>query len=377
MKHVVIVGGGTGGTIAANVLARKTSKDKVKITLIDKSGKHYYQPAFLYTALGEIKSESSVVRDESQLISKRVRLIIDEAVKIDPADRRVDLAKGGSLNYDYLIIATGARIVPEEVPGYEASYNFYDYQSALKLRRALESFKGGVIAIGVGGIPYKCPPAPGEFSCLLDYYFNRRGIRDKVEIHFLYPLPRPFPERSVAGVMMELMERKNIHFHPMFNIEYIDPKKKIVYSLEGEELKFDLLVMVPPHKGAKVVENSDIKAPGGWITVDKYTLNLPDYDDAYAIGDATDLPISKAGVVAHYEGKVVAERIAAEVAGKEPTSRYDGTVRCFCDAGYRKAITIKFNYETPPKKPKPSFIWYIMKMLVNKTYWSLVLKGWV
>lgn len=374
MKKIVILGGGTGGTIVANVLARKISRD-IEILVINDSPYHIYQPAFLYRALGEMLDQSKIMREERRLLNKNVKLIIDKALKINLQNRLIHLESGKQLDYDYLVISTGSRIVPEEVQGYQASYNFYSLEDADRLHKALERFSEGVIVVGVGGIPYKCPPAPAEFCCLLDYYFTKRGIRNRVEIHYLSPLPRTFPHEAVAESITEIMEEKGIGWHPMFNIESIDPEKKIVNSLEGESLKFDLLVIVPPHRGAEVIERSELGVEGGWIPVDRHTLQYRDYDEVYAIGDATNLPVSKAGSVAHFEAKVVAERICSDLMGYTPTAVYDGRVTCFCDAGFKKAIHMSFNYEKPPKKPKFSYLWYLGKEMVNKFYWSLILKG--
>mgnify|MGYP001772591155 CR=1 FL=1 len=374
MKKIVVLGGGTGGTVVANILARKISRE-AEITLVNNSPQHIYQPGFLYLALGEILDESKIIREEEKLLDRKIRLVIDNAVKIDVQDRMVSLSSGKQLEYDYLVISTGSRIVPEEVQGYEASYHFYSLEGARRLHEALERFREGVIAVGIGGIPYKCPPAPAEFCCLLDYYFTKRGIRNKVEIHYLSPLPRTFPHEAVAEAITEMMEKKGINWHPMFNIESIDPEKKIVNSLEGETLKFDLLVMVPPHRGSEVIEASGLGVDGGWVPVDKHTLQYKDYSEVYAIGDATNLPVSKSGAAAHFEAKIVADRISSEIMGHEPRATYNGRVLCFCDAGFRKAIYMDFNYERPPKKPRFSYLWYLGKQMVNKFYWSLILKG--
>ncbi|MEM3399119.1 MAG: FAD/NAD(P)-binding oxidoreductase, partial [Nitrososphaerota archaeon] len=331
MKKILVVGGGTGGTIVANVLARKLSRKEAEITVVSESPKHIYQPAFIYTALGYNLHERDIVRGEEELLDKNVKLIIDNALRIDVEDRYVVLERTGKLDYDYMVIATGSRIVPEEVPGYQATYHFYGLEEANRLSKALEEFSGGVIAVGIGGIPYKCPPAPAEFCCLLDYYFTRKKIRDKVEIHYLSPLPRTFPHEAVAEAITEMMEKKDIHWHPMFNIESVDPEKRIVYSLEGESLRFDLLVMVPPHRGAKVVEESGLGVDGGWIPVDKHALQYKDYSEVYVIGDATNLPVSKSGAAAHFEAKVVGDRIYADITGKKSKPVYDGRVLCFCD----------------------------------------------
>lgn len=374
MKRIIILGGGVGGTVAANVLAKKLKKE-AKIVLISKSEKHIYQPSFLSIATGRIKDESKIIREEKEIIGRNIELIIDEASRIDLENRKISLKSGKQVDYDYLVISTGSRIVPEEIKGYEISYTFYSLDGARKLNEALEKFKGGTIAVGIAGIPYKCPPAPSEFCFLIDQYFRKKGIRDKVEIHFLSPLPRPFPHEAVAKELIKLMEEKRIYFHPMFNIEYIDPEKKTVYSLEGESFKFDMLVMVPPHRGSEVIEKSELGVEGGWIPVDKHTLQYKNYSEVYAIGDATNLPISKAGSVAHFEAKIVAERISSEIKGYGAKAIYDGKVICFIESGFRKAGYIKFNYENPPKEPSFNYFWYIGKMMINKFYWSLVLKG--
>lgn len=374
MKKIVILGGGTGGTVVANILSRKVSRNN-EILVINDSPYHTYQPAFLYRALGEMLDQSKIMKEERRLLNKNVKLIIDKALKINLQNRQINLDSGKQIDYDYLVLSTGSRIVPEEVQGYQVSYNFYSLEDAVRLHEALMKFIEGVIVVGIGGIPYKCPPAPAEFCCLLDYYFTNRGTRDKVEIHYLSPLPRTFPHEAVAESITEIMEKKGIHWHPMFNIEFIDPEKKIVNSLEGESLKFDLLVMVPPHRGAEVIERSELGVEGGWIPVDKHTLQYKDYDEVYAIGDATNLPISKAGSVAHFEAKVVAERIYSDLTGYTSKAVYDGRVTCFCDAGFRKAIYMTFNYEKPPKKPRFSYLWYLGKEMVNRFYWSLILKG--
>ncbi|MEM1531386.1 MAG: FAD/NAD(P)-binding oxidoreductase [Nitrososphaerota archaeon] len=375
MKKVLILGGGVGGTIVANVLARKVSPSEANITLVDATGKHTYQPGFIYVAFSDAKPEN-LVRNERSLLDKHINLIIDEAILIESNERRVRLKSGRILEYDYLVVATGARLCPEELPGFKAAHHFYDLDASIRLRRALDNFPGGRVVIGIGGIPYKCPPAPAEAACQLDYYFTRRGSRHKAEIHYLSPLPRVFPLESVAPLVQEIMESKNIQYIQLFNVERIEPEKGLVHSLEGESLKYDLLIVVPPHKGAKVIEDSGLGDKGGWIPTDKYTLRVKGYDDIYAIGDATDIPISKAGATAHYEAKIVAENIAAEIKGSGMIKRYDGKVRCFCDAGFKKGITMVFDYEHPPKPTRLSRKWYYAKMLVGKLYWSLVLKGW-
>ncbi|MEM2883073.1 MAG: FAD/NAD(P)-binding oxidoreductase [Nitrososphaerales archaeon] len=375
MKNVVILGGGVGGTIVANITSRKLKKD-ANVTLIDKSGKHIYQPGFVYVAFGD-EQIRNIVRDEHSLLNNNVNLITKEATKIDPKNRKVFLDDGESLDYDYLVIATGSRIVLEEVKGLkEGAYHFYEAEAAEKLRQALKSFTGGKIVVGVGGVPYKCPPAPAEAACQLDYYFEKRGIRDKVQIEFLSPLPRVFPLEAVNPFVTKIFEEKKIAYHTFFNVDYVDPEVKKVYSLEGESVDYDLLILVPPHRGAKVIEESGLGDRGGWIPTDKYTLQAKGFDDIYVVGDATDIPISKAGATAHYEAKIVAENIINQITGIGGLKHYDGKVRCFCDAGFNRGISLSFDYTHPPKPPsKLTFSAYLGKVILNKMYWWTIPSG--
>jgi len=374
MKKVLILGGGDGGTIVANVLARKTSAEEVQITVLDTQEKHVYQPGFLYVAFGNEKP-GHLIKDERKLLNKRVKFIVDEATKVDPAKNSVYTKSGKILDYDYLVIATGSRLNKNELAGFEDAYHFYDLESAIKLRDALKNFKQGKIVIGIGGLPFKCPVAPTEAACQLDYLFRRKGARDKVEIRYLSPLPRVFPIESVSPLIQKTMESKDIVITEMFNIDSIDPKTKTVSSLEGESFEYDLLIAVPPHRGAKVIEESGLGDRGGWIPTDKRTLKVKGHDNIYAVGDCTDIPTSKAGATAHYEAKVISGNIAAEVKGGS-VKEYDGKVQCFFDAGFKRATIINFNFDTPPKPIPLSRHWYWGKMLVGKIFWRFILKGY-
>ena len=375
MKKILVLGGGVGGTIVANIVARRL-KENAEVTVVDKSGKHVYQPGFVYVAFGDEQIDN-IVKDERSLLNKNVKLITKEAVKIDPRERKVLLADSKHLYYDYLVIATGSRIVPEEVKGLkEGAHHFYEVDAAEKLRQALKTFNGGRVVVGVGGLPYKCPPAPAEAACQLDYYFTKRGIRDKVQIEFLSPLPRVFPLESVNPFVTKIFEEKQIAYRTFFNVDYVDPQAKKVYSLEGDSVDYDLLILVPPHRGAKVIEDSGLGDRGGWVPTDKYTLKAKGFDDIYVVGDATDIPISKAGATAHYEAKVVAENIVAEIKGYGNLRVYDGKVSCFCDAGFKKGISLSFDYTHPPKPPSTlTRSAYLGKVILNKLYWWTVPSG--
>lgn len=373
-KKIVIVGGGPGGTIAANLLAKKLKKEEASITVIDKTGKHVYEPGLLYVTL-EGKDPKGIVKDERDILNKKVRLIVDEATKIDVKNKMVEVKSGNRFDYDYLIIATGARLCPEEVPGLkEGAYHFYNVDEALRLKEALEKFDKGRIVIGVGGVPYKCPPAPAEIACFLDYELRKRKMRDNIEIYFLSPLPRIFPIESVDPIVSEIFNDKGIKYSTFFNVESVDPERKEVHSLEGETMGYDLLILIPPHRGSKVIENSGLGDRGGWVPTDRYTLKVKGYDKVYAIGDATDLPVSKSGAAAHYEAKVVANNIASEIKNGGNLENYNGKVVCLCDAG-NKAIYLSFDYDHPPKPARPRWVYRLLKLTFNKLYWSTIAKA--
>ena len=376
MKKVVVLGGGVGGTIVANLLAKRFRPEEAEVTLVDKTGKHVYQPGFVYVAFGRTKPKS-LVRDERKLLRKRVRLVIGEAVRIDPAGRKVHLADGTALAYDRLVIALGARLVPDELPGYaEAAHHFYSLEGALKLKEALRAFRGGRIVVTVASVPYKCPPAPSEAACQLDYYYTKRGIRDKVDIRFLSPLSRVFPIETLNPLVERVFADDKIRSTIFFNVESIDTKGQTVTSIEGETVPYDLLVMVPPHRGAKVVEDSGLGDRGGWLPTDKHTLRTKAHADIFGLGDCTDLPVSKAGAAAHFQAKVVADALVSDVRGLPATARYDGRVVCYCDAGRNRGISISFDYEHPPKPPRSLGLRaWLGKHFLNRAYWHLVPTG--
>ena len=299
---------------------------------------------------------------------------------------------GRRLAYEHLVLATGSRIVPEEIEHFDAeAHHFYSAEAALKLRHALDAFAGGRIVIGIAGMPYKCPPAPLEVAFLIETELRKRHLRDKTEMHFCSPIGRAFTIESVSEMATPILEKRGIELHTFFNVETIDPARKVVQSLEGEELAYDLLILVPPHRGAKLIVDSGLAPGAGWLPTDRGTLqvkeirppNTPDAEvprraNVYAIGDATDLPLSKAGSTAHFESPVVAERIAAAIQGKEPDAKhgvYTGRVMCFFEIGDGKGTLLRFDYNHPPKPPRPNRFWHLGKIIFNKTYWHTVPKG--
>jgi sulfide:quinone oxidoreductase len=373
-NDIIVLGGGVGGTLVANLIAKEVG-DQARITLVDSTGIHVYQPGFLYVAVGQEKP-SALKRDEARLLRREIKLVIDCATQIDPAAHKVVLKSGHTLRYDELVLATGSRTVMAEVPGGLGAHDFYTLDGAMRLHRSLQEFKGGRIVIGVAGIPYKCPPAPVEFAFLLDDYLRARGIRQKTEIKLLSPLNRAFTIEATSKLVQPILAERDIELTGFFNVESVDPISKTVTSLEGETVGYDLLVLVPPHRGQQVIEDSKLGDERGWVPVDKNTLKHTTFDNIWAIGDATSIPISKSGSVAHYEANVAAAEVVAAVKGEAPPVHvYDGKVMCFLETGHGRATTITFDYNHPPVSPTPARRWHWAKALFNKTYWHTVPLG--
>jgi sulfide:quinone oxidoreductase len=371
---VVILGGGVGGTIVANLVAKQSS-GRAHVTVVDATGIHVYQPGFLYVAIGQ-EQPSALQRAEAHLLRRGVSLIVDVATRVDPIGQKVLLESGRTLRYDQLLLATGSRTLMDEVPGANEAHDFYTMDGAVRLFDALEGFQGGTIVIGVAGIPYKCPPAPVEFVFLLDDYLRARGVREKAQIKLLSPLNRAFTIEATSRLVQPILNERGIELTGFFNVESVDPVAKTVSSLEGETVAYDLLVLVPPHRGQKVIEDSGLGDERGWVPVDKNTLKHTKFEHIWAIGDTTNIPISKSGSVAHYEATVAAAEIVAELKGELPPAHvYDGKVMCFLETGRGEATTISFDYDHPPVSPTPARRWHWAKALFNKTYWHTVPQG--
>jgi sulfide:quinone oxidoreductase len=383
MQRILILGGGVGGTLTANLLVKKLRRElkagDVTITVVDQTGRHTYQPGFMYIAMGGERAEK-LQRPERSLLDPRVTLVVGEIDKVDEPTQTVHLTNGERLAYDYLVLATGSRIVPEAIEHFDAeAQHFYTAEAALELRRALDDFTGGRIVVAIAGMPYKCPPAPLEVSFLIESELRQRGIREKSELHFCSPIGRAFTIESVSEMATPILEARGIDLHTFFNVEAIDPERKVVQSLEGEELAYELLILVPPHRGQQFLIDSGIApAPGGWLPTDRATLQVGGRPNVYALGDATDLPLSKAGSTAHFEAPVVTERIVAAIQGREVDHKhgdYLGKVMCFFEIGDGKGTLLQFDYEHPPRPPKPNQLWHLGKIVFNKTYWHTVPRG--
>jgi sulfide:quinone oxidoreductase len=391
-QRVVILGGGVGGTIVANVLARSLHRDEANVTVVDATGQHQYMPGWLYLPFNNHPG-LELTHTERTLLNRHVNLTIGQVTEIDTNARELtvypqpgtDGIGASVLPYDYLVVATGAHLALEDLPGLAEGagkwHHFYSLDGALALRAALHQFEGGRIVVGIGGIPYRCPPAPLEFVFLLEDWLRQHGLREKTEVQYTFPLGRVFTIESVAEMITPYLDERGVKYTTFFNAEEVDTEHRLLKSLEGEEIPYDLLVIVPPHRGARVISDSKLGDEQGWIPTDRTTLAAKGgIERVFALGDATDLPVSKSGSAAHFEAKVVAHRIVALVRGEDPDPRnaaYNGDVMCFLEAGHNTATQLVFDYEHPPQPPRPSLFYHMEKQLFNYAYWHLVPPGLV
>ncbi len=371
---VLVVGGGTGGTILANNLARRLKGEirsgKASITMLSASDRHMYQPGLLYVAFGQMTPDE-LYRDQASLLDSSIDFHVDPVVQFQLDRNQVRTQGGRTYDYDILAIATGSRIVPDEVPGLtEGAELFYTEDTALKMFKRLRDFKGGQVGIVVG-VPHKCPIAPVEVVFSLHDFFKARGVRDKVKIKYHYPLNRIHTIENVAKWAKPEFERMGVEYETLFNVREVDAKNRIVKSEEGTEFAYDLLIAIPPHRGMEVIERDKL-GDGGWIPTDRHTLGMVGRDNVFVLGDTTNLPVSKTGSAAHFEAEVAAENIASIIKIGTTVREYDGKVYCFIEAGHDRATYAMFNYLNPPdlKAPNRSMHWF--KMSYNQMYWTSV-----
>ncbi len=370
--HVVILGGGTGGTVLANDLADRLetelATDKVRVTLLNDDPDHVYKPVWLYVPFGQREPEDGR-RPLADLVDDSVDVRIDRVTDIDTDTRQLRTRRGPAIEYDYLVLATGSTLAPAEISGLaEGGHDYYSESGAKTLREELLSFTGGELVLSVIGSPHMCPAAPLEFVFMADDWFRERGLRDDVEITYTYPIQRVHGNPHIAEWARPLMDDRDINVETFFNAEAVDPEAETITSMEGTELDYDLLVSIPPHRGVDLIEEADL-GDNGWVDVDKHTLEADHADRVYAIGDAADTGVPKAGSVAHYQAGVLAQRLASEVRGRPATATYDGKTLCFIETGMDAASFVEFDYEQPPSPAPPSQKLHWSKLAYNESYW--------
>jgi sulfide:quinone oxidoreductase len=390
--RIVVLGSGTGGTLVANRLNRRFG-DHVQVTVVDKDDRHVYQPALLFVPFGLAKT-GDIVRSRGKQLRHGITFHEAGIDRVSLEDDLVFLEDGNTLGYDVLVVATGAVLQPEETegltgPGWnERAFTFYDVPGASALAGAMERFEGGRLVVNLVDMPIKCPIAPLEFAFLSDWYLHRRGIRRRSEITFVTPLDGAFTKPVASAHLADLLRRKGIRLETEFAAGEVDGQAGILRSYDGREVPFDLLATIPLHGGAAYVERSEGLGDAlGFVPTDPATLQAKAKPNVFVLGDATDLPTSKAGSVAHFEGEVLVESVACFLAGREFASKFDGHANCFIEAGFHKALLIDFNYETEPLPgvfptkfgPMPlmreSHLNHLGKLAFEWVYWNALLPG--
>jgi sulfide:quinone oxidoreductase len=393
MKRIVILGAGTGGTMMANRLVRALPDDGVHVTVIDRDDLHVYQPGLLFLPFDQYRA-ADIVRRRDKLLDPRVELHLGEIDRVAPDEHRVYMQGGDRFSYDVLIVATGSRILPEQTPGLteagwkETAFDFYTLEGALALRDALDRFRGGRLVVNVVEMPIKCPVAPLEFLFLAEAFFTKKGMRDKVEIVYATPLEGAFTRPRAAAAFGDMLQQRRIEVIGDFALAKVDGAKRVLQAYDGRETGYDLLVTVPIHGGSEVVTRSRLGDAGGWLAVDKHTLQSPTFRDVFALGDCTNLPASKAGAVAHFQSEVLIENVLRFLGGRPLLPEFDGHTNCFIETGYGKAMLIDFNYETEPlpgRFPLPGIGPFTLleesatnhwgKLAFRWIYWNVLLAG--
>jgi len=308
-------------------------------------------------------------RPQRELLHPAVELIVDPVRRVDTGQSRVEGESGRFYPYTYLVLAAGSRVVPEKTPGLaEAGEQFYTEEGALRLYRRLEDFAAGTVVVSVIGVPHMCPVAPLEMAFMLDAFFRERGRRDQVELIYTYPINRVHSNPAIAAWAAPQLEARNIRTETFFNVERIDPQQKVIETMEGTTLSFDLLIGIPEHTAPPFLEASGL-AEDGWVPADRHTLQVKGYDNVYALGDVTNLAVSKAGSVAHYQASTVAANVAARIRGLPATARYGGKTFCFIETGNDEATYVEFDYDHPPRPVRASRWIHWAKLAYNQSYW--------
>jgi sulfide:quinone oxidoreductase len=393
VKNLLVLGAGTAGTMVVNKLRPRLDEDEWKITIVDENEVHHYQPGYLFIPFG-IYSRNDIVKPRRDFMPSGVEFIIGEIDTVEAESNQVKLVNGTTLDYDYLIIATGTTPRPDQTPGLETDeygttvHDFYTLEGAEALAKSLDTWDGGRMAINVIEMPIKCPVAPLEFTFLADWYFHERGIRDRVELVYVTPLPGAFTKPVASKHLGNLLDEKKVNVEADYFLMEVDAEERKLVSYDEREVPYDLLVTVPINMGADFIARSGLGDELNYVPIDKSTFLSKAHDNVFAIGDAGNLPTSKAGSVAHFAVEVFTENFLRHIKGLEMIEEFDGHANCFIESGFGKGMLIDFNYDTEPlpgKYPLPGVGPFSLlretemnhwgKMMFKWVYWNLLLKG--
>lgn len=392
MKRIVILGGGTAGSMMSNKLVKRLDASWT-VTVIDRDDVHLYQPGFLFIPFGDYRPEE-VQRSRKSLLDPRVELRLCGATRVEPENKRVFLGDGTALDYQVLIVATGAQLMPERTegltgPGWqESAFDFYTLEGATKLGAALERFEGGRLVVNIVENPIKCPVAPLEFAFLAEAWLRKKGLREKTELVYATPLSGVFTKPKASAMLGGMMGQRGIEVQADFACSNVDGERKVLQSFDGRELDYDMLVTVPSHAGDEVIRASGMGDYAGFLPTRKHSLQSRDFESVFALGDCTDLPASKAGAVAHFQGEVLIENVLRFIEELPMLQDFDGHTNCFIESGDGKALLIDFNYETEPlpgRFPLPgigpftlleeSAVNHWGKLGFKWVYWNMLVRG--
>lgn len=391
MKKLLILGSGSGGTMVAAKMRKLLAESEWDITIIDRDPVHHYQPGWLFVPFG-IYTLKDCVKPKSDFIPRGVNFVLDTIVNIDPA-AKVVTTKQGKYEYDFMVISTGCRIMPEEIEGMSDGwrkniFDFYTPDGAKALCPQMHNFKKGRMVFNIAEMPIKCPVAPLEFVYMADWFFTKMGVRKDIEIELVTPLTGAFTKAVAAEVLGKLCDDKNIKVVPNFVLDSVDAENKVISDVMGNEIEYDMLVSIPPNFGQQVIEDSGLGDAMMYIPTDNGTLKAEQMENVYVLGDTTNVPTSKAGSVAHFECDIVCANLYAEINGQEPHHHFDGHSNCFIVTGFDKASLIDFNYTVEPlpgKFPLPgvgpfdllgeSRMNYYGKLMFRWIYFNLMMKG--
>jgi sulfide:quinone oxidoreductase len=385
MKRLLVLGAGTAGTMAVNKLRPRLSPQEWRITVVDPDDTHYYQPGFLFIPFG-IYRPDEVTKPRKRFLPSGVDLVTTAVDRIVAAENHVLLADGTRLDYDYLIIATGTTPRPDQTPGMDEGefrksiHEFYTYEGAVALAEKLRGWQGGRLVVHITEMPIKCPVAPLEFTFLADAFFTEQGMRDQVEITYVTPLEGAFTKPVSSKYLGDMLDERKVALEADFMLERIDPEAKTLISYDEREIPFDLLVTVPINMGSDVIARSGLGDELNYVPVDKETLLSKTYDNIFAIGDASDIPASKAGSVAHFAMDLFPENFTRHVQGLQMTQKFDGHANCFIETGHGKGLLIDFNYETEPlpgKYPLPGIGPFSLLKETEMNHWGKVMFRWI
>jgi sulfide:quinone oxidoreductase len=390
--RVVILGGGTGGTLVANRLRRMYPRDELAITVVDQDDRHVYQPALLFVPFG-LTHPQDIVRSRERQLNSGIEFREWAIDRVDVETCEVRLSDGSTLEYDVLVVASGAVLVPEETdgltgPGWmEKVFTFYTPEGAGALEAALATFDRGRVVVNVVDMPIKCPVAPLEFCFLADWYFRERGIRDDVELTYVTPLDGAFTKPVASEHLRGMLAEKGVELVTEFNTGEVNGTEGKLVGYDGREVPFDLAVVVPLHGGAAYVGRS----PGlgdelNFVPTDEHTLQSKAAPNVFVIGDAANVPASKAGSVTHFEGETLVENVRHFLSGEALEPGFDGHANCFIETGFHKALLIDFNYDTEPLPGhfptgvglpllKESRLNHLGKLMFQWFYWHSLLPG--